>query len=103
MVNVKGESIVKGGKCTTEKLRPRPHTVTQSTEEKGENEMGKSSTVTLKDSFIPKIAKVYPLNPAEKEACKAFINEHLKTGWILPSKSPQASSFFFVPKKDGTL
>ena len=27
-VNVKGESIVKGGKCTTEKIRPRPHTVT---------------------------------------------------------------------------
>ena len=60
-------------------------------------------TIELKDSFIPKIAKVYPLNPAEKEACKAFIDEHLKTGRILPSKSPQASPFFFVPKKDGTL
>ena len=60
-------------------------------------------TIELKDSFIPKIAKVYPLNPAEKEACKAFINEHLKMGRILPSKSPQASPFFFMPKKDGTL
>ena len=37
-------------------------------------------TIKLKDSFVPKIAKVYPLNPAEKEACKAFIDEHLKTG-----------------------
>ena len=27
-VNVKGESIVKGGKCTTEKMSPRPRTVT---------------------------------------------------------------------------
>ena len=27
-VKVKGESIVKGGKCTTEKMRPRPCTVT---------------------------------------------------------------------------
>ena len=27
-------------------------------------------TIELKDSFVPKIAKVYPLNPAEKEACK---------------------------------
>ena len=27
-VNVKGESIVKGGKCTTEKMSPRPCTVT---------------------------------------------------------------------------
>ena len=37
-------------------------------------------TIELKDSFIPKITKVYPLNPTEKEACKAFINEHLMTG-----------------------
>ena len=59
-------------------------------------------TIELKDSFIPKIAKVYPLNPTEKEACKTFINEHLKTGRIIPLKSPQASPFFFMPKKDGT-
>ena len=59
--------------------------------------------IELKDSFIPKISKVYPLNPAEQEACKSFINEHLKTGHILPSKSPQVAPFFFVPKKDGTL
>ena len=60
-------------------------------------------TIKLKDSFVPKIAKVYPLNLAEKEACKAFVDKHLKMGRILPSKSPQASPFFFVPKKDGTL
>ena len=59
--------------------------------------------IELKDSFVPKIAKVYPVNPAEKEACKTFIDEHLKTRWIKPSKSPQASPFFFIPKKDGTL
>ena len=59
--------------------------------------------IDLKDIFVPKIAKVYPLNPAEKEACKAFIEEHLKIGHIVLSKSPQASPFFFVPKKDGTL
>ena len=58
--------------------------------------------INLKDTFIPKIAKVYPLNPAEKDACKAFIKEHLETGCIIPSKSPQAALFFF-PKKDGTL
>ena len=60
-------------------------------------------TIKLKDAFIPKIAKVYPLNPAENEACRAFIDEHLKTGCIVPSKSPQAAPFFFIPKKDGTL
>ena len=59
--------------------------------------------IDLKDTFVPKIAKVYPLNPTEKEVCKAFIEEHLKTSCIVPSKSPQASPFFFVPKKDRTL
>ena len=59
--------------------------------------------IELKDSFIPKIAKVYPLNPAKKEACKAFIDEHLKTRCIVPSKSPQAAPFFFILKKDETL
>ena len=37
------------------------------------------------------------------ETCKTFVEEHLKTGWIVPSKSPQASLFFFIPKKNGTL
>ena len=60
-------------------------------------------TIELQDSFVPKIVKVYPLNPAEKGACKAFINKHLKTGCIIPSKSLQATPFFFVPKKDGTI
>ena len=60
-------------------------------------------TIDLKPSFVPKIAMVYPLNPKEQDACKAFIDEHLKTGRIVPSKSPQAAPFFFVAKKDGSL
>ena len=59
--------------------------------------------IDLKPSFTPKITKVYPLNFQEMETCKAFIEEHLKTEHIVPSKSPQASPFFFVPKKNGTL
>ena len=60
-------------------------------------------TINLKPSFIPKITKVYPLNSKERETCHAFIDEHIKTGHIIPSKSPQAAPFFFVPKKDGSL
>ena len=60
-------------------------------------------TIDLKDTFVPKIAKVSLLNPTKKGACKTFIKEHLKTGHIIPFKSPQATPFFFVPKKDGTL
>ena len=50
-----------------------------------------------------KVAKIYPLNPQEVDACREFIEENLKTGRIRPSKSPQASPFFFVKKKDGKL
>jgi hypothetical protein len=60
-------------------------------------------TIELKPSFTPKVAKVYALNPTEREACKAFVDEHLKTGWIVPSKSPQAAPFFLVSEKDGGL
>ena len=59
--------------------------------------------IDLKPTFTPKITKVYPLNPQEMETCNEFVKEHLRTGHIVPSKSPQASLFFFIPKKDGTL
>jgi hypothetical protein len=59
--------------------------------------------IDLDKDFVPKVAKVYPLNPKESDACKEFIKEHLETGKISPSKSPQASPFFFVPKKDRSL
>ena len=59
--------------------------------------------IDLKELFVLKVAKVYPLNPQEVDMCKEFIEENLKTGRIQPSKSPQASPFFFVKKKDGKL
>ena len=60
-------------------------------------------TIDLKESFTPKVAKLYLLNPEELTACQAFVDENMKTGQIRPSKSPQASPFFFVKKKDGKL
>ena len=59
--------------------------------------------IELKETFVLKVAKSYPMNPKETEACKAFIDEHLKSGKIQKSRSPQASPFFFVQKKDGGL
>ena len=47
--------------------------------------------IELNEGFSPKVAKVYPLNPKEQEACRAFVDEHLKFKKIIPSKSPQAS------------
>ena len=46
---------------------------------------------------------MYPMNPKEMEACKAFIDEHLKSSKIRKPRSPQASLFFFVQKKDRGL
>jgi len=40
------------------------------------------------------------MSPGEQEKLDEFINENLCKKYIRPSKSPQASPFFFVSKKD---
>ena len=47
--------------------------------------------------------KVYLLNRAEQEELDKFLDENLASGRIRPSKSPMASLFFFVKKKDRKL
>ena len=47
--------------------------------------------------------KVYPLTQVEQKTLEEFIQEHSKKGYIWPSKSPYASLFFFIKKKDGKL
>jgi len=47
--------------------------------------------------------KVYPMNRVEDEAVQKFLHDELEKGYICESKSPYASSFFFVHKKDGKL
>ena len=47
--------------------------------------------------------KTYNLSPDEQKELDAFLEENLKSGRIQPSKSPFASAFFFVKKKDGCL
>ena len=47
--------------------------------------------------------KIYPLNPMEQKELDEFLKEQLETGRIISSKSPMASPFFFVKKKDGKL
>ena len=37
----------------------------------------------------------------EQEEVQQFIDDHLRKGYIRPSKSPQTSPVFFVGKKDG--
>jgi hypothetical protein len=56
--------------------------------------------IDLKPDFILKDCKVYPLTPAEQTKLDEFLEENLRKGYIQPSKSPMASPFFFVSKKD---
>ena len=56
--------------------------------------------VDLKEEFKASKAKVYPLSRNEREEVQKFVDEHLKKGYIRPSKSEQTSPVFFVGKKD---
>ena len=56
--------------------------------------------IDLKPNFIPKDCKFYPLSPKEQKEQDKFLEENLRKGYIRPSKSPMASPFFFVSKKD---
>jgi hypothetical protein len=47
--------------------------------------------------------KVYPMTRDEDAALERFLDEMVAKGYIRPSKSPYASPFFFVKKKDGKL
>jgi len=47
--------------------------------------------------------KTYPLGEGQQQVLDAFLEEHLRKGYIIRSNSPYASPFFFIKKKDGKL
>jgi len=57
--------------------------------------------IKMKEGFVPRKGKVYPLLREEREEVKEFVREQLRKGYIWPSKSPQMIPVFFVGKKDG--
>ena len=57
--------------------------------------------IKVKEGFVLKKGKVYPLSREEREEVREFIKEQLRNGYIWPSKSPQTAPVFFVGKKDG--
>ena len=60
--------------------------------------------IELKDGAPEAInCKIIPTTKEEDEALKKFIKEQLEKGYIRKSKSPYASAFFFIKKKDGKL
>ena len=57
--------------------------------------------IDLKDMFKPKKGRIIPLSPQEQKEVTTFLDDQLKKDYIRPSKSPQTSPVFFMPKKDG--
>ena len=57
--------------------------------------------IDVKEGFVPRKGKVYPLLREEREEVREFVKEQLRKGYIRPSKSPQTVLVFFVGKKDG--
>ena len=57
--------------------------------------------IEVKEGFIPRKGKVYPLLREERKGVREFIRKQLQKGYIWPLKSPQMVPVFFVGKKDG--
>jgi len=57
--------------------------------------------INVKEKFVPRKEKIYPLSREEREEMHEFIKEQLRKGYIRPLKSPQITLVFFVGKKDG--
>ncbi len=56
----------------------------------------------LPGESVPR-GRIYPLSLPEQKAMEEYIEEALQQGYIRPSTSPAASSFFIVAKKVGGL
>jgi len=57
--------------------------------------------IDLREGFVPKKGKIYPLSRVEREEVQEFVKDQLRKGYIRPFKSPQTLPVFFVLKKDG--
>jgi len=58
-------------------------------------------TIDMKEGFVPRKGKVYPLSREKREEVREFVKEQLKKGYIWPSKSLQTVPVFFVGKNNG--
>src|SRR5260221_58011 len=59
--------------------------------------------INVEEGVKPVHGPIYSLSPLELMALREFLEEHTKSGFIHPSKSPWGSPVLFVKKKDGSL
>ena len=57
--------------------------------------------IEVKERFVPRKRKVYPLSREEREEVREFVRKQLRKGYIWLSKSPQTAPVFFIGKKNG--
>ena len=92
-------------RATEEMVLQRFHKYLKVFEKKDSERMPTRKTwnyaIDLKEGFMPKKGRIYPLSRVEREKVQEFVKDQLKKGYIRLSKSPQMSPVFFVPKKDG--
>ena len=56
--------------------------------------------IDLREGFVLKKGKIYPLSRVEREEVQEFVKNQLRKGCIRLLKLPQMLPVFFVPKKD---
>src|SRR5258707_7006943 len=59
--------------------------------------------INVDEAVKPIHGPIYSLSPLELVALWEFLEEHTKSGFICPSKSPWGSPILFVKKKDCSL
>ena len=59
--------------------------------------------IELVEGKQPPYSPIYSLGPVELETLKVYIETHLKTGFIQPSKSTAGAPILFDMKPDGSL
>src|SRR5260370_2472945 len=59
--------------------------------------------INIEEGAKPIHGPIYSLSPPELAALREFLEEHTKSGFIHPSKSPWWSPLLLVKKKDGSL
>jgi len=57
--------------------------------------------IDLREEFKASKTRVYSLSRNKRDKVQKFVDEHLKKGYIRPSKSEQTSPVFFIGKKNG--
>ena len=57
--------------------------------------------IEVKERFVPRKGKVYPLLREKRKEVREFVKKQLRKEYIRPSKSLQTAPVFFVGKKNG--